>query len=98
MAIDNFGEGVSSLARMARSRFLKLSRGVVQGDVELCRKAVAVAGGMGMVAVGIGVETPQQARFLANHGCLMLQGYHFSPPAPADEIARLYRSGKVWAL
>lgn len=98
LAIDNFGEGVSSLSRMARCRFLKLSRGVVQGDVDLCRKAVAVAGGMGMVAVGIVVETPEQARFLAQHGCLMLQGYFFSPPTDAGEIVKLYRSGKEWTL
>lgn len=98
LAIDNFGEGFFSLARMARARFLKLSRAVVGGDVELCRKAVAVANGMGLVPVGIGVETPEQARFLAHYGCHMLQGYYFSPPKPAAQIGELFLSGKSWPL
>lgn len=98
IAIDNFGEGFFSLARMAGARFLKLSRAVVGGDVELCRKAVAVANGMELIPVGIGVETPEQARFLAHYGCLMLQGYYFSPPKPAQQMAELFRAGTTWKV
>jgi diguanylate cyclase (GGDEF)-like protein len=98
LAIDNFGEGFSSLSRMSRANFLKLSRELVQGDVELCRKAVAVAGGMGMVAVGVGVETQEQARFLAQSGCLMLQGYLFSPPCQAAAVPELAQPNQVWKI
>ncbi len=98
LAVDNFGEGYFSLERMARARFLKLSRKVVSGDIELCRKAVAVSTAMGMVPVGVGIETPEQARFLARLGCLMLQGYHFSAPQEPKEISDLFLSDKTWTV
>jgi len=36
-----------------------------------------------------GVETREQLDFLCKHGCDAMQGYLFSKPLPADEIARL---------
>lgn len=98
LAIDNFGEGHFSLPRMAKARFLKLSRAVVGGEIELCRKAVNVALGMGLIPVGIGVENIKQARFLAQHGCLMLQGYYFSSPKEARDITELVRTEPAWEL
>jgi EAL domain-containing protein (putative c-di-GMP-specific phosphodiesterase class I) len=34
------------------------------------------------------VETDEQLGFLRDLGCDLVQGYLFSPPAPADEISR----------
>jgi sensor c-di-GMP phosphodiesterase-like protein len=41
---------------------------------------------LGVVAEG--VETPAQRDFLHHHGCLMYQGYLYSPPLPPEDFAR----------
>ena len=48
-----------------------------------------MAHGVGNVVVAEGVETREQADFLAEHGCDELQGYLFSRPVPADEVHAL---------
>jgi EAL domain-containing protein (putative c-di-GMP-specific phosphodiesterase class I) len=42
--------------------------------------------------VAEGVETQSQADFLAESGCPLAQGYHFSRPVPPAELRDLLRA------
>ena len=39
--------------------------------------------------VAEGVETEMQLKFLRRAGCHQMQGYHFSPPKPGEELAAI---------
>jgi diguanylate cyclase (GGDEF)-like protein len=43
---------------------------------------------LGMNTVAEGVETEEQRRFLARHGCCLAQGFHLGRPMPAEEATR----------
>ena len=47
---------------------------------------VNLAHGLGLTAVAEGVETESQREQLYDLGCDFGQGFHFSPPRPADAL------------
>ena len=51
---------------------------------------IALADGLGLQALAEGIETDAQRRWLVDHGCPLGQGFLFSRPVPADQIAGLY--------
>ena len=96
-SLDDFGTGHSSLHRLRRLpvQRLKIDKSFVaelgneQGAGPLLASIISMAQGAGHVVVAEGVETRDQAAFLAEHGCDELQGYLFSRPVPADQVAEL---------
>ena len=98
LALDHFGSGVSSLRRLSHLQFLKLSPSLLQGDRGLVPKALSIAGGLGLVTVGVGVETAEEARFLLRQGCPSVQGFYFSRPLDAKGVMELYRSQPSWKV
>jgi EAL domain-containing protein (putative c-di-GMP-specific phosphodiesterase class I) len=44
---------------------------------------------MGLTPIAEGVETPQQEQELKRIGCELAQGFLFSKPAPARQLAEL---------
>ncbi len=56
---------------------------------ELMRMAIS----LGIDTVCEGVETKEQAIFLNDIGCTMMQGYYFGRPIPMEEIFSRYRKG-----
>jgi EAL domain-containing protein (putative c-di-GMP-specific phosphodiesterase class I) len=96
-SLDDFGTGHSSLHRLRRLpvQRLKIDKSFVaelsneQGAGPLLASIISMAHGVGHTVVAEGVETRDQAAFLAEHGCDELQGYLFSRPVPADEVASL---------
>ena len=96
-SLDDFGTGHSSLHRLRRLpvQRLKIDKSFVaelsdeQGAGPLLASIISMAHGVGHTVVAEGVETRDQAAFLAEHGCDELQGYLFSRPVPAHEIAAL---------
>ncbi len=99
ITIDDFGEGYSALSYLRRLPLdcLKISLTFMRGipdnpaDVAVCRSILLIARSLGLMVIGEGVERPEQRAFLLEHGTEVAQGYLFSPPVAAGEIAS-YRS------
>ncbi len=89
-SIDDFGTGYSSLAYLRRMPLyeLKIDRSFINdtpGDadgVAIVQSILAMARHLRLRVVAEGVETQEQADFLAANACDCLQGYLFGRPAP----------------
>jgi EAL domain-containing protein (putative c-di-GMP-specific phosphodiesterase class I) len=101
LAIDDFGEGFSSLSRLREVPVeqLKIDRSFMRGVPEsegaaaVVTAIVRLAEALGREVVAEGVETEEQRRFLAEQGCPLAQGFHLAPPLPvAEATAVLLRS------
>lgn len=88
IAIDDFGEGYSSLNLMAKLRpeYLKLDRQLIsridRDDVRtrIVEAVVNVCHSLSIKVVGEGVETLGEARVLRNMGITLFQGFFFARP------------------
>ncbi len=97
LAIDDFGTGNSVLGRLngARINTLKIDQSFVRDitgeacDIPVIRAIVALAASLGIDTVAEGVEDCHQVPVLRRCGARVGQGYLFSRPVPADEVARL---------
>ncbi|TGG93312.1 bifunctional diguanylate cyclase/phosphodiesterase [Natronospirillum operosum] len=94
IAIDDFGTGYSSLAYLKQLPVhrVKIDQAFVrelptnEQDALLCRAIIGLAHNLGYQVIGEGVETAEQAEWLAREGCDELQGYHFGRPVPGSGI------------
>jgi len=93
--MDDFGTGYSSLANLRSFPFdkIKIDRGFVQ-DIDgpressaIVRAVLGLARGLGMATTAEGVETDNQLEYLRLEGCSEVQGFLFSKPFPANEVA-----------
>lgn len=95
LSIDDFGTGYSSLAYLKEMPLdtLKIDRSFVSGlpgnhhDAAISQTIIVLAHNLGMSVVAEGVETAEQQAVLAEQGCDTVQGYHISPPLPADAFS-----------
>jgi diguanylate cyclase (GGDEF)-like protein len=96
-ALDDFGTGYSSLSYLHRLPLdqLKIDRSFIWGafkegsGAEIVRIIVALGKALNMSVLAEGVETQEQLAFVAGEGCQYYQGYLFSKPQPAMELAKL---------
>ncbi|HZP20494.1 MAG TPA: EAL domain-containing protein [Bauldia sp.] len=102
LAIDDFGRGYSSLARLKELPFaeLKLDQSFVSDcgtdptNAALCRTAVELAHRFGSLAVAEGIETPSDLAAIARLGCDLAQGFIFAHAMPKEFLlARLMADG-----
>jgi diguanylate cyclase (GGDEF)-like protein len=97
LAIDDFGAGHSSLARLGAlpADSLKIDRSFVAGlpgdqtSAMMVRAIVQLARNLGMEAFAEGIETEEQLRFVVDAGCRRGQGFLFSRAVPGEALASL---------
>ena len=97
LAIDDFGTGYSSLSYLRRFPFdrIKIDKSFIDDlatqneGIEIVRAIVTLANGLGMSTIAEGVESAVQVDKLRELGCDQIQGYVFSPPRPAADVAGL---------
>ena len=96
LAIDDFGTGYSSLSYLKKYPIttLKIDRSFIQDinidtdDDELIKGILSMAKSLNVSVVAEGVETLQQAQFLIENNCSLIQGFHYSKPMPAIEFGQ----------
>ena len=97
LAIDDFGEGFSSLSRLRKLPVeqIKIDRSFMH-DVPRSATASAVvtaiirlAQALGREVVAEGVETREQRDFLTSQGCRLAQGFFLSRPLSAEHATAL---------
>jgi len=101
IAIDDFGTGFSSLSYLAKLPIdtLKIDRSFVStmettpASLQIVRAIARLAQSLEMTIVAEGIEAPTQSKALSELGCQNGQGYLFSKPVPATELATLLWTG-----
>jgi diguanylate cyclase (GGDEF)-like protein/PAS domain S-box-containing protein len=97
LSIDDFGTGYSSLSYLKRFPIdaVKIDRSFIQDlpadgdDAAITQAILAMAHSLRLEVIAEGVETAAQLRFLREHGCDEMQGYHFSKPLAEEEFLLL---------
>ena len=97
LSIDDFGTGYSSLSALKSfpiSR-LKIDKSFVsdladsQDDQAIAMAVISLGHKLNLRVIAEGVETEQQRDFLRANDCDEMQGYLFSRPVPAEQIAAM---------
>src|ERR1700674_206615 len=100
ISMDDFGTGYSSIGYLRCFPFdkIKIDQSFVRdllvdkGSLAILRAIAGLGVSFGMTTTAEGVETEEQMRCLNLEGCIEVQGYLFSKPVPAHEIALLLES------
>ncbi|MBP5445301.1 MAG: EAL domain-containing protein [Acholeplasmatales bacterium] len=93
-SIDDFGTGYSSLSvlRDFKVNEIKIDRTFInrnmmsESDEIIISSIIAMAKKLNISVICEGVETKEQADFLAKYGCFRAQGYYYSKPVPKLEF------------
>jgi EAL domain-containing protein (putative c-di-GMP-specific phosphodiesterase class I) len=94
IAVDDFGTGHSSLARLKALPLdvLKIDRTFVadvaidEREQAIVRTVLALGDNLGLATTAEGVETIEQLRVLRRLGCVLAQGHLFARPMAAAEV------------
>lgn len=103
VSIDDFGTRYSSLNYLRRFpvSMVKIDQSFVR-DLDggerhspVINAIVGIAKGFGLAVLAEGVETEFQYAALREQGCPVMQGFHFSPPLPPEDLLTYLRTRKV---
>jgi diguanylate cyclase (GGDEF)-like protein/PAS domain S-box-containing protein len=105
LSLDDFGTGYSSLNYLRRFPidYLKIDRSFIldvasdSTAASVANSVIGIAHSLGIHAIAEGVETREQLAFLAQCKCDSIQGFLFSKPLPAAELARLLTEKTTFA-
>lgn len=94
VSIDDFGAGYSSLSYLNALPVdnIKLDKSFLRNvpandqDSAVAAAIIDLAHGLDLLVIAEGVETAEQAKFVIDEHCDLMQGYWFSVPLPADEM------------
>jgi diguanylate cyclase (GGDEF)-like protein len=97
LAVDDFGTGYASLARLRALPFdvCKIDRaftallGASSSGTTMLRAITELAHAHAMTVVAEGVEDDRQLEQLRRLGCDLAQGYHLHPPMPPEALDAL---------
>jgi EAL domain-containing protein (putative c-di-GMP-specific phosphodiesterase class I) len=100
LSIDDFGTGYSSLTYLKRLPVdvVKIDQSFVKGldndtaDGKIIDAIIDLADVLGFDVVAEGVETEKQADILRSTACGVFQGYLFSRPISASQLATFVRN------
>ncbi len=103
LAVDDFGRGHASLARLKELPFaeFKLDRALVtdagsdKANAPLCKTVIDFAHGLGSIAVAVGIEKASAALALVAMGCDYGQGFLLGQPMPEERFVSLLRQRTV---
>lgn len=106
IALDDFGTGYSSLSYLHRFPFdaIKIDHTFVRDlqtsprDAAIVKAIVELSTSLGLEPIAEGVETEDQRTVLLGFGCIMMQGYLFGRPQPAEAFGELLRGGQSLPL
>lgn len=99
ISMDDFGTGYSSLSYLQRFPFDKIkidasfihSLGQGEEGIAIVRAIAGLGKSLGITTTAEGVETEEQLESILAEGCDEVQGYYFSAPRPAKEVATFLR-------
>ena len=97
IAMDDFGTGYSSLGYLLKFPFdkIKIDQSFIRDladkpdSIAIVRSVTGLGTSLGICTTAEGVETEGQLQRLRAEGCTEVQGYLFSKPIPAADIASL---------
>ena len=97
ISMDDFGTGYSSLSYLRSFPFdkIKIDQSFVRDLIDkpdaigIIRAIAGLGRSMGVTTTAEGVETQEQLDQMREEGCTEVQGYFYSRPVPASEIAGL---------
>ncbi|MCE2899804.1 MAG: EAL domain-containing protein [Gemmatimonadetes bacterium] len=106
IALDDFGTGYSSLSYLRRFPLdaIKIDHTYVRElhssprDAAIVKAIVELSTSLGLEPIAEGVETEAQRAVLLGFGCIMMQGYLFGRPQPAEAFGELLRGGRPLPL
>ncbi|MGY4334410.1 diguanylate cyclase (GGDEF)-like protein/PAS domain S-box-containing protein [Bradyrhizobium sp. LB7.2] len=95
ISLDDFGTGYSSLSYLRSFPFdkIKIDRSFVselatrEDSMAIIRAVTGLGRSLGIVTTAEGVENDAQLELLRREGCTQAQGYLFSKPRPACDVA-----------
>ncbi len=109
IAMDDFGTGYSSLSYLRSFPFdkIKLDGSFVRdltndADADevlaIVRAVASLGNSLGMTTTAEGVETQEQLNMVRQEGYSEIQGYYYSRPLPAEQIAERYFPPEAMAV
>ncbi len=106
VALDDFGTGYSSIGHLRRFRFdkLKLDRSMVAdilsqpSALRLVQGTIAMADALGLKVTAEGIGEENQVSVHRHAGCSLFQGYLFSRPLEAHEVAAFTERDRAMAI
>ena len=105
ISLDDFGTGYSSLSYLRSFPFdkIKIDRSFVselatrEDSMAIIRAVTGLGRSLGIVTTAEGVENDAQLELLRREGCTQAQGYLFSKPRPASDVAMMLERPRLRA-